>query len=826
MSRKTEHTVPIYLDYNATTPIDPAVANEMLPFLTDPLLHGNPSSSHYYGVRTKQAVEKARARVANMLSCHPDEVVFSSGGTESNNYAIRGVLDRFHRERKERGDGRSSSSSGGDGRRRVHVVTSSVEHPSVMEVCQYVASRTADHGGHGVAVDVTMVGVDQYGTVDMEELERVLRERRDDTVLVTIMHANNETGTVQPIGRIARLAKEINNGIIVHTDAAQSVGKVPVNVQELGVDLLTVCSHKLYGPKGIGALFVRRGVQLDKQLHGANHEMNMRPGTENVLEVVGLGKACELVHEHLEPRAKHMLQLRDRLHCGLLRELDPQYDDDDSASDSFLTTPSRYVHLNGHPTDRLPNTLYVSFPHVEANTLLSAIEDRIAASAGAACHSGDDVHVSQTLQAMKVPMDVAMGTIRFSTGMMLTEKDVDEAVDIISSAVKRLRPELEDSTDAESGVTGDSYFADGDDIVCKLTTMTKGLGCGCKLRPQELSRVLEMLPVQTANPNVLVGFDTNDDASVYKLTEDLAMVTTCDFFTPICDDPYQFGQIACANAMSDVWAMGARPIQALNLMMFPIRRLPQSVMLRILQGAQDKCQEAGVSILGGHTIEDNEPKFGQSVTGLVNPKEIWYNRGARVGDVLVLTKPIGTGILTTAYKRKLVDEETIERAITIMSTLNMYAFDSIKRSGVTVHACTDITGFGLLGHLKEMCQPLAAKDGVATHVKIYASKVPLIDSEKLHQLANMTGVVPGGTINNHAYTSDSVHYENSIPMGTRLILNDAQTSGGLLVAISRDELDQLRDECVRSNVDLHYIGEVVEPSPQDSKFIKVLEETC
>jgi cysteine desulfurase len=319
-----------------------------------------------------------------MLGARPEEIVFTSGGTESNNMAIRGVAAGLR--------------SGGN-----HIVTSAVEHPAVTEVCRYLEQN---------GFRITVVPVDHYGCIDPAEVERALTS---ETILVTAMHANNEVGTIQPIREIARIAHR--RGILVHTDAAQSVGKVPVRVSDLGVDLLSLAGHKLYAPKGIGALFIRSGVNPEKLLWGADHERGLRAGTENVPGIVGLGKACELCTQRLEQRSSHLRRLRDRLHDAIRSHIPD-------------------VRLNGHPELRLPNTLSLSFRGFEANAILSELVD-VAASAGAACHS-DRMTVSPTLRAMGVPLEYAMGTIRFSTGSMLTEEDVDRAAEAVVRVVQRL----------------------------------------------------------------------------------------------------------------------------------------------------------------------------------------------------------------------------------------------------------------------------------------------------------------------------------------------------------------------------------------------------
>jgi cysteine desulfurase NifS len=376
---------PIYLDYNATTPIDPEVAEAMRPYLFEHF--GNPSSSHWYGIQTKKAVEEARRQLADLLHCNTEEVVFTSGGSESNNYAIKGTAFA----NREKGN---------------HIITSAIEHPAVLEVCEYLAEK---------GFQITYLPVDEFCLVNPQELQKTVTPQ---TILITIMHANNEVGTIQPIAEIAEIAKE--HGIVFHTDAAQSVGKIPTRVDELDVDLLTIAGHKLYAPKGIGALYVRGGIRLEKLIHGADHEQDLRAGTENVLQIVGLGKACEIAKRDLEKNMVHMQKMRDLLYQGLRHELDE-------------------IKLNGDPERRLPNTLSVSFKDLEANTLLAGIES-VAASAGAACHS-DSVKISSVLEAMQVPREYAMGTIRFSTGKMTTAEEVELAVAAFVKAARRLLAE-------------------------------------------------------------------------------------------------------------------------------------------------------------------------------------------------------------------------------------------------------------------------------------------------------------------------------------------------------------------------------------------------
>jgi cysteine desulfurase len=374
---------PIYLDYNGTTPHDPEVIAAMRPFLEAEF--GNPSSGHLYALRPRQALQTARTQVAGLLGCAPEEVVFTSGGTEANNWAVIGTALAL----RDRGR---------------HIVTSAFEHPAVLQVCGFL-----EKAGY----EVSRVPVAPDGLVSAGDLEAALRP---DTILVTIMHANNEVGTVQPIAEIAALAR--SRGIRLHTDAAQSLGKIPVDVSALGIDLLSLAGHKLYAPKGVGALYVRRGVTLETFMHGAGQEMGRRAGTENILEIVGLGKACEIAARDLEKNRRHMQAMRDRLHKAIAARV-------------------QEVRLNGHPEKRLPNTLSLSFRGLEANRLLEAIGPEVAASAGAACHAGS-VEVSHVLRAMAVPLEWAKGTLRLTTGRMTTPGEIDRAGQVIVEAVTNL----------------------------------------------------------------------------------------------------------------------------------------------------------------------------------------------------------------------------------------------------------------------------------------------------------------------------------------------------------------------------------------------------
>jgi cysteine desulfurase len=360
----------IYLDHNATTPIAPEVLEAMRPYLEDRF--GNPSSAHRYGAVAHRAVEGARAQVAALLGCEPDSIVFTASGSEADNLAIKGVALGLLGE--------------GD-----HIITSAIEHPAVLGACRYLERR--------LGYRLTILPVDGFGTVDPEDVRRAMEP---GTVLVSVMHANNEVGTLEPIAGVAR-----EHRIACHTDAAQSVGKVPVHVDELDVDLLTVTGHKLYAPKGIGAPYVRPGTRLDSLIHGAGHEHGLRAGTENVPYIVGLGAACALAAARLRTGAPEQLRrLRDRLHAALRS-----------------TTPS--LALNGHPQKRLPNTLNVSFPDQDGESLLARTPS-VAAASGSACHSGR-TEPSSVLTAMGLDAQRALGAVRLSLGYDTTAADVDTA---------------------------------------------------------------------------------------------------------------------------------------------------------------------------------------------------------------------------------------------------------------------------------------------------------------------------------------------------------------------------------------------------------------
>jgi cysteine desulfurase len=374
---------PIYLDYNATTPIDPAVLEAMLPYLREHF--GNPSSTHPLGRTAHEAVESARRQVADLLGAQPDEIVFTGGGSEASNQALKGIVLA-----KLRG-------IFGRWARDAHIITSAVEHPATLEPCEF-ARR--------LGCRVTVLPVDRHGCVDPAAVRKALDRR---TTLVSIMHANNEVGTLQPIREIAALAHE--RGSLMHTDAAQSTGKLPVDVNELGVDLLSVAGHKLYAPKGVGVLYVRRGIRLEPLVHGAGQEAGRRAGTENVPYVVALGTACAVARACLPAATDRLRRLRDRLW------------------DRLRSALGEKVVLNGHPDRRLPNTLNVNFVGQVGADFLQSVPE-IAASTGSACHEGR-VTMSPVLQAMGVPPQLGRGAVRLSVGRFTTEEEIDRAADCL-----------------------------------------------------------------------------------------------------------------------------------------------------------------------------------------------------------------------------------------------------------------------------------------------------------------------------------------------------------------------------------------------------------
>jgi len=372
----------VYLDYNASTPIDPTVAAAMRPFLEGN--YGNPSSGHWASIEAKAALEVARGQVAALLTCHDDEIVFTSGGSEANNLALKGVFSAL----RDKGN---------------HIITTSIEHPAIIEPCRFLERMGAR---------VTYLPVDGTGRINPSNLRQAITSR---TILISVMHANNEVGTIEPIQDCARIANEHN--VLFHTDAAQSVGKLSTDVNELGVDLLSIAGHKVYAPKGVGALFVRRGVRLEPLIHGAGHESGRRAGTESALLAVGLGKACELARD-LAPMDR-VCSLRDRF----WQELQKRY--------------GNRIVLNGHPAYRLPNTLNVSFVGQIGTEILARLKD-VAASTGSACHSGR-IELSPVLEAMRIAPEVGMGAVRFSLGRTTTHDEIDVVIERLTDIFGKAR---------------------------------------------------------------------------------------------------------------------------------------------------------------------------------------------------------------------------------------------------------------------------------------------------------------------------------------------------------------------------------------------------
>ncbi len=376
----------VYLDHSATTPVDPEVAQLMFTYYTEK--YGNPSSIHSFGREAKQALEEARRQVAHIIGARPEEVIFTSGGTEADNMAIFGVVE----SKKNKGK---------------HIITSSVEHHAVLETCEHLEKN---------GYDVTYLPVDEEGLVSVADVEKAIRP---DTILITVMHANNEVGAIQPIAKIGEIAKA--HEILFHVDAVQSLGKIPVNVQDLNVDLLTISGHKIYGPKGIGALYVRKGVRINPRTFGGGQEKKRRSGTENTPGAIGFGKACELAEARMEEEEGRLANLRDKLMNGLVERID-------------------HVKVNG-PVDenRLPNNVNISILYVEGESLLLSLDMvGIAASSGSACTSGS-LDPSHVLLAMGLTHEVAHGSLRFSLGRQNTEAEIDYVLEQLPKIVERLR---------------------------------------------------------------------------------------------------------------------------------------------------------------------------------------------------------------------------------------------------------------------------------------------------------------------------------------------------------------------------------------------------
>ena len=376
----------IYLDHAATTPIDPDVLQAMMPYLTEQ--YANPSTLYSFGREASAAVEEARANVASLIGADPGEIYFTAGATESDNWAVIGAA--LAQEKKGN-----------------HIITSAVEHHAVLETCEYLQKKRG--------FDLTVVPVDEYGLVDPEAVRNAIT---DKTILISIMHANNEIGTIEPIAEIGSIARE--NGILFHTDATQSVGRIPVDVKALNVDLLSLSGHKMYGPKGIGALFIRKGVRIQPYLHGGGQENRKRAGTHNVPGIVGLGKAAQIAQAAMAEESARLTELRDWLIERITAEI-----------------PN--VRLNGHPTKRLPNNVNVSVQGIEGESMILSLDMfGICVSSGSACTSGD-LSASHVLLAIGLPHELAHGSIRMTLGHSTTKEDLEKVVEALTGVVARLR---------------------------------------------------------------------------------------------------------------------------------------------------------------------------------------------------------------------------------------------------------------------------------------------------------------------------------------------------------------------------------------------------
>jgi cysteine desulfurase len=385
--------IRVYLDYNATTPVEPQVLNSMLPYFSADF--ANASSIHTPGQRARSAVETAREQVGALIGARPQEIVFTSGGTESDNHAIFGVAQPILAVRSSPAKATAP-----------HIITTAIEHEAVFNACQALETQ---------GVSVTYLPVDRQGLVDPESVRRAIRP---ETFLITVMHANNELGTLQPLEQMGRIAKE--HKVYFHTDAVQSAGKIPIDVNALNVDLLSISGHKLYAPKGVGALYVRSGTRLRQLLYGGHHQRGFRPGTENVAGIVGLGKAAEIARDALPSDAQQVSTLRDKLECGLVERI-------------------QQVHVNGGSAPRTPNTTNVMFAGIEGEALVIALDLKgLACSVGAACSSGA-VEPSHVLTAIGLSQEEAKSSLRFSLGRHTTESEIDFALEVIPAAASQLR---------------------------------------------------------------------------------------------------------------------------------------------------------------------------------------------------------------------------------------------------------------------------------------------------------------------------------------------------------------------------------------------------
>ena len=593
----------------------------------------------------------------------------------------------------------------------------------------------------------------------------------NETALVTIIHAQNEIGTLQPVAEIVRQVQSV--GALIHTDAAQSIGKVVVDVNKLGVDLLSIAGHKLYAPKGTGALYVRRGVKLPPLLVGASQERGLRPGTENVAYIVALGEACRLASMTLEKASQQMA----------------------FAANHFFRTLQQNIPeiaLVGHPTERLPNTLNVLFPGVRSST--SGILSR--------CFRFERVRLpcrqrraSAILLALGIPREKALGTVRLSLGRSTTIEDV-------STAAARLVGTWH-SLQRSAPVRVLERRIDERHAANRLSHLSHGGGCGCKLAPSVLQQLLSNHPTATPYKQLLVGLETGDDAAVWQLDNGTCIIATTDFFMPMVDDPYDFGRIAASNAISDVYAMGGSPIMALAILGMPVDKIPPEMVRRILEGGASVCSAAGIPVAGGHSIDSPEPIYGLAVIGISSKANIRRNSDAKAGDRLILTKALGVGVYSAAFKKNALSRAAYDEFIASTTLLNRVG----TRLGEDpdVHAMTDVTGFGLLGHALEIAR------GSNMTVRIDPSRLPYLkDAATLAQ----NGFVTGASGRNWKSYDTSVTLPAGTPDWQRQLFCDPQTSGGLLVSCAPAHADELLKTIVAAGYpDAKNIGYVTDGKP-------------
>ncbi|CAL6114832.1 Cysteine_desulfurase / Selenide [Hexamita inflata] len=785
---------PIYLDYNGTTPIHPQIRQMMAESLLSQQKEnefisncfGNPSSSHVYGVEAKQSLNLARKQTASLIDCQPSEIVFTSGGTESNNMAIQGVVIQAYV----------------NGNHQPHIVTSSFEHPAVenvLRVCKQLYNAR-----------VTVLNVDNFGFINLQDLSESLTT---DTCLVTIMLANNEIGTVNPQADIFSIVSNFNNAnkmsIKLHMDASQASGKIPVTTE---ADLITLAGHKMYAPKGVGCLYIKQGTKLYKSIEGAGQETNLRAGTENVLYIRAFGLACAISKAELSRRiAEHAHYIQ------IIYDKVKQFDHKVNGFAQYLFNMNQFeAHFTTKDLKTLPNTLNISFPGIPSNSLIAALNEKVCVSAGAACHS-DEVKLSAVLKAIGVSNEVGMGTLRITVGDGLTEQMVEQAAQTIAEVVavyqgQAVKPVVKKEETRKEDIYAMPVLAHVPQIETKveakqniqtcpeqtqnMLNLTQGLGCACKLRPQLLDRILKSLDFGK-DPKLVIDGSTNDDAAVY-LQNDTPIVLTTDFFSPVIDDPYLYGKIASSNALSDIYAMNAKPLTCLAVCGFNSSRMSDESIRNIMRGAIDVCKSVNVVIAGGHTIESIEPFFGLVCVGSTQMSNIRRNIigfNPNTETYLIMTKQLGVGMVATGIKKGCVPKQSALywSAANNMAEVNS-SVEKVQSNMQFVNALTDITGFGLVGHLAEMLGELSAE--------VYFKSLPLIPGIKdLYDDFNSQVV---NNFNNFEYATQRGFGVQVKEGFQKAIFCDPTTSGGLLFAV--DGIENARTICQAVNGSL--IGRV------------------